>query len=98
MQSPSDRSGRTLPTSGDRPRLSLRADHLEKTLANCHVVTNEIELAIDRLVGSVPQDCSKAEAERTPDSLDRKLDSLASTAESLLSRLQSAASRLNGAV
>ena len=83
---------------GDKPRISMQIEQLNKVLASCHEVANNLERAADRILGPVPQDVSKAETAPSPDTIERRMADVVGFAEGLSSRLMNVSTRINSAV
>ena len=81
-----------------KPTLSLQMEQLGKVLAECHSIATNLENAVDRIVGPVPEAGEKTGPTPLPDSVTGRLEAEIRCAVSLSNRLSAACKRMNSAV
>lgn len=80
------------------PALVGQASYISKVLANASAELVRLEIAIDRMIGSVPETASDAKLQENSPTFEGQLRALADTADYLSSRIHRAAQRLDSAV
>lgn len=82
----------------EKPRLQQQLDQLQKVLSAGHHAAVGIAIAVDRILGAVPQDSKDGKAPPPASTIEQRFAESIGSAEDLSERLHEALKRLNAAV